>query len=97
VGGLIYLTQTRPDIAFSVRVDSRFMHFPSKHHFGAVKRILRYVAGIIYFGIWYGYVPNSKLIGFTDSDWAGHMEDKKSTSRYAFNLGSGVVSWSSKK
>ena len=97
MGGLIYLTHTRPDIAFSVGVVSRFMHFPSKHHFGAAKRILRYVAGTICLGIWYGYVPNSRLIGFTDSDWARCMEDRKSTSGYAFSLGSGVVSWSSKK
>ncbi|KAF2303490.1 hypothetical protein GH714_018787 [Hevea brasiliensis] len=57
------------------------MHFPSKHHFGASKRILRYVAGTIDFGIWYGYESNHKLLGFTDSDWAGCMDDRKSTSR----------------
>ena len=45
VGGLNYLSHTRPDIAFSIGVVSRFMHNPTKHHLGAVKRILQYVAG----------------------------------------------------
>ena len=51
VGGLIYLAHTRPDISFSVGVVSRFMSNPSKHHFGAAKRTLRYVAGTLDYGI----------------------------------------------
>ncbi|KAF7815307.1 Retrovirus-related Pol polyprotein from transposon TNT 1-94 [Senna tora] len=51
VGGLIYLTHTRPDIAFSVGVVSRFKHSPSKHHIGTTKRILHYVAGTVDYGI----------------------------------------------
>ena len=97
VGGLIYLTHTRPDIALSVGIVSRFMHSPSKHHFGAAKRIIRYVAGTVDLGIWYYHVSSFKLIGFTDSDWAGCIEDRKSTSGYMFSLGSGAISWSSKK
>ena len=97
VGGLIYLTHTRPDIALSVGIVSRFMHSPSKHHFGAAKRIMRYVAGTVDLGIWYYHVSSFKLIGFTDSDWAGCIEDRKSTSGYMFSLGSGAISWSSKK
>ncbi|XP_058008329.1 uncharacterized mitochondrial protein AtMg00810-like [Hevea brasiliensis] len=79
VGGLIYLTHSRPDIAFSVGVISRFMHNPSKHHLGAAKRILRYVAGTIDYGLWYEKVSFFKLSGFTDSDWAGCLEDRRST------------------
>ena len=71
VGGLNYLTHTRPDIAFSVSVVSRFLQSPTKQHFGAAKRILLYVAGTTDFGIWYSKVPNFRLIGFTDSDYAG--------------------------
>lgn len=97
VGGLNYLTHTRPDIAFSVSVISRFMHYPTKQHLGAAKRILRYVAGTINFGIWYTKVSDFRLFGFTDSDWAGSIDDRKSTSGSAFSLGSGVVTWSSKK
>ena len=67
--GLIYLTCTRPDIAFSVGVISRFMQNPIKHHFGAIKRILHYIARIMDYGIWYMLVPELKLCGFIDSDW----------------------------
>ena len=68
VGDLIYLTQTRPNITFSVGVVSRFMHSPSKHHLGAVKRILCYIARTINYGIWYSHNFKCKLFGFTDSD-----------------------------
>lgn len=97
VGGLNYLTHSRPDISFSVSVVSRFLHSPTKQQFGAAKRILRYVAGTINFGIWYSSVPIFKLVGFTDSDWAGCLDDRKSTSGNVFSFGSGAVTWSSKK
>ncbi|KAJ4807357.1 polyprotein [Rhynchospora pubera] len=97
VGGLIYLTHTRPDVSYSVGVVSRFMHKPSKHHMGAAKRILRYVAGTTDFGLWYGEKTTGKLSGFSDSDWAGCCEDMKSTSGYLFVLGSSPISWKCKK
>jgi len=58
---------------------------------------LRYIAGTTGHGIWYSRVSNFILTGFTDSDWAGSTDDRKSTSGFVFNLGSGAVSWSSKK
>lgn len=70
LGGRNYLSHTGPVIAFSVSLISRFMHSPSKQHLGAAKRILRYVAGTISYGIWYSKVSDFRLIGFTDSDWA---------------------------
>ncbi|KAK2967493.1 hypothetical protein RJ640_010134 [Escallonia rubra] len=97
VGGLIYLTHTRPDIAFSVGVVSRFMHNPTAHHLGAAKRILRYIAGTRDFGLWYSQVSNFRLVGFSDSDWAGCLDDRRSTSGSIFNLGSGAITWTSKR
>ncbi|KAG6433701.1 hypothetical protein SASPL_105316 [Salvia splendens] len=97
VGGLIYLTHMRPHIAFVVGMVSRFMHNPTRQHFGPAKRILRYVAGTQSFGIWYSNVAEFELVGFTDSDWAGSVDDRRSTSGFVFNLGSGAVTWSSKK
>ena len=91
------MSHTGPDIAYALSVVSRFMHGPTKHHLGAAKRILRYVAVTIDFGIWYLNVSNFKYFGFTDSDWAGCLEDRKSTSGYMFSLGSGAISWISKK
>lgn len=89
VGGVMYLTHTHPDIMFSVSLVSRFMQCPSIHHLGADKRILRYIRATSNYGIWYSPTSTMQLIGFTDSDWAGFVDDRKSTSGYVFNLGSG--------
>lgn len=97
VGGLNHLTHSRPDIAFPVSMVSRYMHNPTRQHLGAAKRILRYVAGTLKFGIWYTRVLDFKLVGFIDSDWAGCLDDRKSTSGNFFTLGSGAITRSSKK
>ncbi|KAJ1700426.1 hypothetical protein LUZ63_000205 [Rhynchospora breviuscula] len=97
VGGLIYLTHTRPDIQYAVGVVSRFMHNPSNHHYGAAKRILRYIAGTWEHGIWYDSTNLSNLVGYCDSDWARNSEDRRSTSGQIFFLATSAISWSSKK
>ncbi|KAL0558837.1 hypothetical protein IC582_003419 [Cucumis melo] len=97
VGGLIYLTHTRPDISYSIGVIFRFMQRPSRDHFGAAKRVMRYIAGTIEYGIWYSKVSDFKLCGFTDSDWASSLDDRRSVSANVFTLGLGVITWSSKK
>jgi hypothetical protein len=96
IGCLLYLTATRPDLMFSASLLSRFMHSPSVTHFGVGKRVLRYIKGTSDFGIWYSK-SDGKLEGFVDSDWAGSVDDSKSTTGYVFSLGSGVFSWNSKK
>ncbi|KAL8110814.1 hypothetical protein AgCh_026521 [Apium graveolens] len=68
-----------------------------KFAFLNAKRILRYVAGISDFGVWYSKTSSFKLIGFTDNDWAGIVDNRKSTSESIFFLGSGSITWSSKK
>ena len=97
VGSLRYLTATRPDIVYGVGLISRFMDLPRQSHWQAAKRILRYIKGTINEGIFYSSTNKLELIGYTDSDWAGETETRKSTSGYAFHLGAGVFSWSSKK
>ncbi|XP_027927618.1 uncharacterized protein LOC114184509 [Vigna unguiculata] len=97
IGSLLYLTATRPDIMYATSLLSRFMQKPSQIHYGVGKRILRYLQGTKEFGIWYKTMTNSRIIGYTDSDWAGSIDDMKSTSGYAFSLGSGIFSWASKK
>ncbi|KAI5345722.1 hypothetical protein L3X38_013599 [Prunus dulcis] len=93
----IFMYQEKPDIVHTVSVVSRFMNDPSNHHFAAVKRILRYVQGTKGYGIKYTQEKESILVGFTDSDWAGAIDDRRSTSGHVFFLGSRVISWSSKK
>ncbi|KAL0432364.1 UNVERIFIED_CONTAM: Retrovirus-related Pol polyprotein from transposon RE1 [Sesamum latifolium] len=98
VGSLMYLTTTRPDIMHSVSLISRYMENPTEMHLLAAKRIFRYLQGTKEYGLFYKKnVMKSDFAGFTDSDYAGDIDDRKSTSGYVFMLGSGVVSWSSKK
>lgn len=97
VGGLIYLTHTRPDLAYAVNLVSRYMHQPSKLHLGAAKRIIKYVASTKNFGIWYKRAQEIALVGYNDSDWASCPDDRKSLSTYVFTLGNGAVAWCSKK
>lgn len=97
VGSLMYLTATRPDIMYGVSLISRFMESPKVSHWQAGKRILRYVSGTKNYGIQYSSSKEFKLIGYTDSDSVGSIDDRKSTSGYVFHFGTGVVSWSSKK
>ena len=91
VGGLNYLTHTRLDIARSVSVVSRYLHSPTKQHLGATRRVLKYVAGSIKLGVLYESVDNFKLVGYSDSDWVGFLDDRKSTSDFVFSLGLGAI------
>ena len=97
VGSLMYLTATRPDIMYAVSLISRYMENPKEIHLLAAKRIFRYLQGTADFGLLYKKGEHSDLMGFTDSDYAGDQDDRKSTSGYVFMLGTGAVSWSSKK
>jgi hypothetical protein len=66
-------------------------------HWTAAKRVLRYVKGTLDFGIMYSRSKDPRLCGYTDSDWVGYVDEKKSTSGLVFSVGTGVVTWTSKK
>ena len=70
---------------------------PRESHWKAAKRILHYVRGTVQFGIHYSARAAPLLAGFTDSDWAGDPDDRKSTAGYVFTLGSGPITWACKK
>ena len=97
IRSLLYLTASRPDIAFSVGVCARYQAAPKESHMTAVKRIIRYINGIPDYGLWYSKGSNACLAGYLDADWAGSVDDRKSTSRGCFYLGNNLVSWMSKK
>jgi hypothetical protein len=61
------------------------------------KRVLRYVAGTLNFGLWYTKSDSNQLSGYTDNDFAGSLDDRKSTSQHVFQLGTNLISWTSKK
>ena len=98
VGGLRYLVHTRPDIAYSVGIVSRHMERPTKMHQDAVKRIMRYVKGTIHYGLVYSADSgNNVLTGFSDSDLAGQLDDRRSTSGMVFYLNESMITWVSQK
>jgi hypothetical protein len=95
VGGLMYLaTCTRPDIAQAVGALARYMSAPQKQHWEAAKHLLRYVRGTVDFGIHFG--EGDGLQGYCDSDYAGDLDTRRSTSGFVFTLHGGAVSWSSR-
>ncbi|CAL9006485.1 unnamed protein product, partial [Prunus brigantina] len=97
VGALQYLTFTRPDIAHSVNTVCQFMNNPTEHHFFLVKRILRYLQGTLSHGFTYSASGPFLLSAYSDSDWAGDINTRRSTTGFVVYLGSNPVSWQSKK
>ena len=98
IGSLNYAAiATRPDISTAVGKLSQYMRNPSKEHWAGVKRILRYIKGTVDHGLTFTYTDNFVLNGFSDADWAGCVDSRKSTSGYAFFLGNSLISWASKK
>ncbi|KAG9442558.1 hypothetical protein H6P81_018412 [Aristolochia fimbriata] len=97
IGSLLYLTTSRPDLCFSVGVCARYQANPKESHLQAVKRILRYVHGTTQLGIFYSNSSTVALAGYSDADWAGNSDDRKSTSGGCFYLGTNLVAWYSKK
>ena len=97
VGCLMYLTATRLDLMFVVSLISRYMAKPTEFHLMVAKRILQYLNKTIRLGVFYKKGGCEGLVGYTDSDYAGDIKDIKSTFGYVFMIGSGVVTWSSRK
>ncbi|GKD35741.1 retrovirus-related pol polyprotein from transposon TNT 1-94 [Tanacetum coccineum] len=97
IGGLMYLTASRPDIAFATFVCARYQARPTEKHLKEVKRIFRYLRQSINMGLWYSKDSGFELIAYADADHAGCNDDCKSTSGGIQFLGDKLVSWSSKK
>ena len=92
IGSLLYLTASKPDIAFNVGVCARYQANPKESHLTAVKRIIRYVNGTSNYGLWYSKDSNACLVGYSDADWVGSVDDWKSISEGYFYLGNNPVS-----
>jgi hypothetical protein len=97
VGALQYLFFTRPDICLVVNRVCQFMHAPTDSHWGAVKRILRYLRGTTTYGLHITCSSSFALHGFIDADWAGITDDHKSMGGYLVFFGQTLVSWKSRK
>ena len=97
IGSLLYLIASRPDICYSVGVCARYQSNPKESHTTAVKRIIRHVSGTLDYGIWYYKDSNICFAGFSDADWTGNTDDRKSTIGGCFYLGNNLISWHNKK
>jgi hypothetical protein len=98
VGSLMHIMVcTRPDIAAAVGILSRFMENPGKEHWEGIVRILQYLKKTRLAGLNFNTHITSDIHGFCDSDWAGDVDDNKSTTGYVFLLAGAAISWQSKK
>ncbi|KAI5355626.1 hypothetical protein L3X38_008521 [Prunus dulcis] len=96
VGALQYLTFTRPDLAYAVNHVCQYMNNPTEVHYFLVKRILRYVQGTLEYGISFTKGP-WQLSAYSDADWAGDINTRRSTTGCVVFLGCNPISWQSKK
>ncbi|XP_071699006.1 uncharacterized mitochondrial protein AtMg00810-like [Rutidosis leptorrhynchoides] len=96
-GALQYLTFTRPDISYAVQQICLHMHAPHEAHMLALKRIIRYIQGTISHGMVISKSTYSSLVCYTNADWAGCPDTRRSTSGYCVYLGDNLLSWSSKR
>ena len=96
IGSLLYLTASRPDISYSVGVCVRYQPNPKESNIIALKRIIKYVKATTDFGVWYSKNTNDVLAGYSDANWAGNVDDRKSTSGGCFYMGNNLISWMSK-
>jgi hypothetical protein len=96
---LRYLLHTQPDMAFSVRYLSRFMEAPCEDHLIAVKWVLRYLAGTRGHGLHYARHTKGppRLVGYSDADLGGGIDDRKSTSGIVFFLDGNPITWQATK
>lgn len=97
VGRLIYLIATKPDLIVILSFISEFISAPKVEHWIAMKRVLRYVKGTLDFGILYIRSKHPRFSRYTGSDWAGSIDDRKSTFGYVFSCVTGAFTWTSKK
>jgi hypothetical protein len=97
VGALQYLMMIHPDISFSINKVCQFLHSPTTLHWSAVKRILRYIQGTIHLGLKIVKDKSTLVSAFSDVDWVGCVDDRKSTGGFAVFLCSNLVSWCAHK
>lgn len=97
VSSLVYLTVTRPNLAYVIHMVSQFMVAPSSDHYATFLRILRYLKGKLFHGLYFPYRSSLVLKAFSDVEWDGDLTKRRSTIGYWFFLGDSLISWRIKK
>ncbi|XP_031271967.1 uncharacterized protein LOC116130358 [Pistacia vera] len=97
IGSLQYLTLSRPNLAFTVNKLRQFLQNPSKAHWTACKRIMRYIKGTLSYRLMFHKSSSFNLEAYADADWVSDVNDRQSTSGYAIFLGGNLIQWSSRK
>uniref|UniRef100_A0A2N9HTZ5 Reverse transcriptase Ty1/copia-type domain-containing protein n=1 Tax=Fagus sylvatica TaxID=28930 RepID=A0A2N9HTZ5_FAGSY len=97
VGSLVYLTVTRPDIAYTVHLVSQFLSAPHSTHYAAVIHILRYIKGTMFHGLHFSTHSTLNLCACSDANWVGDPTNRHSTTGFCFFFGDSLISWRSKK
>jgi len=98
VGSLIHaVVATRPDIAFAVGQVSQFCQDPGRAHWNGVKRILAYLIGTINHGLCFSGSAVNSLMGYSDADFAGDTDTRRSVTGYVFMMNGGAVAWCSRR
>ena len=95
ISSLLYLIASLPDICYNACVCARYQFNPKRSYITTVKRIITYVSETLDHGIWYSKDSNLILAIFSDVDWEGNVDDRKTTSGDCFYLGNNLVSWHS--
>ncbi|XP_039141327.1 secreted RxLR effector protein 161-like [Dioscorea cayenensis subsp. rotundata] len=98
IGSFMYAQVcTRPDIAYAVGMLGRYQSNPGIYHWKAAKKVMRYLQGTKEYKLTYRISDNLEVIGYSDSDYAGCLDSRRSTSGYIFMLAGGAISWRSAK
>jgi hypothetical protein len=96
-GGFVDLLDEHKTKIYVLNTLSQYMEHPKKVHLVTTKHVMRYLKGTLDYGLMYVTDHEFRLYGYSDSDWANSISDRKSTSTYFFSLGSSMVSWNNKK
>ena len=97
ISSLLYLTASRPDISYSMRVCAKYQANPKESHMIVLKRIIKHVKSTTNFSVWYSKDTDDVLAGYFDADWAGNANDRKSTLGGCFYMSNNLTTWMSKK
>ncbi|XP_031259114.1 uncharacterized protein LOC116117191 [Pistacia vera] len=97
VGRLLYLTSTRPDLSFAIQQLNQFLDKPTSVHQQAANHVLRYIKSYPANGLFFPAESSLSLKAFSDSDWVGCSDTRKSITGSCVFLGSSLISWRAKK